>query len=176
MLVEPFASCDFADAFVAAEAASLAPSVETTELFLDDGPGRCGVSNPDPDESLLSRRSEPSFADFSPSGALGTGATVIQDLMGCRWDCTWESLSGFLVRCVGDVVTVAEAAEQAVVVGVFVAVGAVVATGMVNVVATVGVVVAMEALVAVVAVELSIAVVVAVELSEAVTALVVVEG
>lgn len=86
MLVEPFDSCDFADAFVVAEAASLAPSVDTTELFLDDSPGRCGVSKIE--ESLLSRRSDPSFAAFSPSGALGTGATVIQDLIGCKWACT----------------------------------------------------------------------------------------
>lgn len=175
MLAEPFDSSDFADAFVVAEAASLAPSVETTELFLNDGPGRCGVSNPNPEESLLSRRSGPSFAAFSPSGALGTGATVIQDLMGCKWDCTWESLSGFLVRLVGDVATVADAAVQAVVVVVVVAVGVDVAAEVVDVVAD-GVVVAMEVIVAVVAVELPVAVAVTIGVSEAAGVLVAVAG
>jgi len=88
VVAELLGSCDFTDALVViAAVASLAPSVDTTELFLEDGvPDRTGAS--DPKESLLSLRSDPSFTAFSLSGVLGTGATVIHDLIGCRWDCT----------------------------------------------------------------------------------------
>ena len=78
MPAELLESCGFV------AAASLPPSVDTTELFLDGGAHeRAGVS--ELTESLLSRRSDPSFVIFSPGGALGMGATVIQDLMGCKW-------------------------------------------------------------------------------------------